>query len=114
MEPESKRVGNSGGFNLIKLLDRMTKLENSKEEHERNVGEQQIKIEELQQKLKENEYNLLMVHANELEWTVRLDDTETRYKRNEITHGGDIKLSIRAIAFLERRGEIRRAENASI
>lgn len=136
MEPESKRVGNSGGFNLIELLDRMTKvekqLENSKEEHERNVGEQQTRIEEqrtkikeLQQKLEEetqkfeerleeNEYNLLMVHANELGWTAGLDDSETRHKRNEVTHGGDIKLSIRTIAFLKRRGEIRRAENASV
>jgi vacuolar-type H+-ATPase subunit I/STV1 len=169
MEPESKRVGNSGGFNLIELLDRMTKvekqLENSKEKHERNVEEQQTEIEEqrtkikelqlkleeetqkfeerleeetqkfderleketqkfeerleketqkFEERLEENEYNLLMVHANELEWTVGLHDVETRYKRNEVTHGGDIKLSIRTIAFLERRGEIRRAKNASI
>ncbi|GAM42508.1 hypothetical protein TCE0_044f16549 [Talaromyces pinophilus] len=129
MEPESKRVGNSGGFNLIELLGRMTKLEkqleNSKEEHKRNVEEQQAKIEELQQKIKqetqkfeerleENDYNLLMVHTNELEWTVGLDDMKTRHKRNEVTHGGDIKLSIRTIAFLKKRGEICRAGNASI
>ena len=125
MEPESRRVGNSGGFNLIELLDRMTKVEKQLENSKEHVEEQQTKIEELQQKLKqetqkfeerfeENEYNLLMVHANELEWTVGLDDMETRNQRNEVTHGGDIKLSIRTIAFLKKRGEIRRARNASI
>jgi hypothetical protein len=128
MEPESKRVGYREGLNLIELMGRMTKLEkqlesSNEEQHKQQemFKEQQQKREKQQQMFKEqqelfreNERSLLMAHADELEWTVSLDDEETRYKRNEIIHGGNIKISIKAIAFLEKRGEISRAQNASI
>lgn len=84
-------------------------LNNSEEERKK----QQRKIEEQQKRICENEYLILAVYPNELEWTAGNADADSRYTRNVIIHGGDIKYAIRAVEFLEELGETTRAQNAS-
>jgi hypothetical protein len=135
MEPESRRFGNREGHNLVELLqdlhkqvgelkeqqkhsDEERKRESKEqqkqiEEQQREIEEQQRKIEEQQERIGENDYLLLAAYANELEWTAGKSDTESRYTRNAIIHGGDIRYAIRSIVLLEDLGETTRVQNAS-
>ncbi|EED20911.1 hypothetical protein TSTA_081440 [Talaromyces stipitatus ATCC 10500] len=63
-------------------------------------------IKEQRERSEESEYLLLAAYANELEWTAGKSGAESRYTRNVIIHGGDIKYAIRAIEFLEELGEL--------
>lgn len=66
-----------------------------------------------QKRIGENDYLLLAAYANELEWTAGKSDAESRYTRNVIIHGGDIRYAIRSIELLEELGETTRVQNAS-
>jgi hypothetical protein len=117
MEPDSRRIGNREGHNLIELLqDLLEQVGELKEQHkhsDKELKEAQKKIEEQQKRIGENDYLLLAAYANELEWTAGKSDAESRYTRNVIIHGGDIRYAIRSIELLEELGEATRVRNAS-
>lgn len=117
MDPESRRIGNREGHNVIELLqDLHEQVRELKEQHKHSdeeLKEAQRKIEEQQERIRQNDYLLLAAYANELEWTAGKSDGESRYFRNVIIHGGDIGYAIRSIEFLEELGEATRVQNAS-
>ncbi|PCG94203.1 Hypothetical protein PENO1_078460 [Penicillium occitanis (nom. inval.)] len=118
MDPESRYIGNREGHNLFELLqDLHEQVRELKEQHKHSdeeLKEAQKEIEEQQKRIGENDYLLLAAYANELEWTAGKSDAESRYTRNVIIHGGDIRYAIRSIELLEELGEATRVKNASI
>lgn len=80
---------------------------------DKKLKDQEDIIKEQQKRLGENDNLLLAVYANELEWTAGKGDPDSRYTRNAIIHGGNIKYAIRAIEFLREHGDSTRVRNAS-
>ncbi|KUL91182.1 hypothetical protein ZTR_00871 [Talaromyces verruculosus] len=132
MDPESRRIGNREGHNLIELLqdlhkqveeqrkyfdeelkEAQNKIEEQRKHFAEELKETQNKFEEQQKRIGENDYLLLAAYANELEWTAGKSDAESRYTRNDLIHGGDIRYATRSIELLEELGEATRVQNAS-
>lgn len=139
MDPESRRIGNREGHNVIELLqDLHEQVREHKEQHEhfdeelkearKKLGEHKKQLkqrelkgqqktikeqqEEIEERISQNDYLLLAAYASELEWTASQGDAGSRYT-HVLIHGGNIEYAIRAIAFLEELGETTRVRDAS-
>ncbi|KAL3713515.1 hypothetical protein TMatcc_002218 [Talaromyces marneffei ATCC 18224] len=124
-KPELKRVGNLGGLRLLDRLDRLeerqvdiqTELQNQRLEFDKQRSLYKKTEDELKRQrdlLEPFRLQILSIRATELEKLSPHFDSEARFQRNAMVHGGNVRVDLQALDYLEACREFARLQNAKM